>query len=130
MQFRNPDNFNDENNDAPVADEERNEPLNEQQTAFYAPVFAVNNQDTSQLERYVDKNCIIHNSSEEIKGIDGLKKFIDALLEAFPDLHITIHKETELAQGEMIAHHVSLKGTNTGDQYRFVQRTKTNQQNN
>jgi predicted ester cyclase len=81
---------------------------------FYGPVAAVNSRDLSLLDKYVAEKCIIHNSKKELQGLSGLKKICEVLLIAFPDLHITIVKDSEIIQGEMISHHTVFSGTNTG----------------
>lgn len=81
---------------------------------FYAPIEAVNSRDLSRLDEYVAENCIIHSLPPGMQGVNGLRKLIGVLLKAFPDLKIEIESNTEIAQGDMIAHHTFFYGTNTG----------------
>jgi steroid delta-isomerase-like uncharacterized protein len=50
---------------------------------------------------------------QELKGAEGLKKFISHFLEAFPDLHLEINDL--VAEGDKVASRVTMKGTHKGE---------------
>ena len=51
--------------------------------------------------------------NQELKGAEGLKKFISHFLEAFPDLHLEINDL--VAEGDKVASRVTMKGTHKGE---------------
>ncbi len=46
-------------------------------------------------------------------GLEGFKMFVTMVRSAFPDLHYTV--ENTLAEGEMVASHVTVRGTHQGE---------------
>ena len=46
-------------------------------------------------------------------GLEGFKAFFTMVRSAFPDLHYTV--ENVLAEGEMVAGHVTVRGTHQGE---------------
>jgi steroid delta-isomerase-like uncharacterized protein len=59
-------------------------------------------------------NYIYHGSGgQEFKGPEGFKQFITMLRTAFPDLHLMV--EDMVAEGDKVAHRLTLRGTHKGD---------------
>ncbi|MDQ3044604.1 MAG: ester cyclase [Chloroflexota bacterium] len=46
-------------------------------------------------------------------GVAGFKAYVTMVRAAFPDLHLTV--ETELAEGDMVAGHITVSGTHQGE---------------
>jgi len=71
-----------------------------------------NQGDLAAIEEYVASDFVIHSPSEEIHGPDGVKQYVAALRDSFPDLHLTI--EDQIAEGDRVATRWTARGTHTG----------------
>jgi steroid delta-isomerase-like uncharacterized protein len=58
------------------------------------------------------KNCVGHSGSEEIRGPEGFKQFVQGFRTAFPDLRFTIQEI--VAQGNTVVTRYTSKGTQRG----------------
>jgi len=59
-------------------------------------------------------NYVYHGSGgQEFKGPEGFKQLVTMLRTAFPDLHVTV--EDMVAEGDKVAHRLTLRGTHKGD---------------
>ena len=59
-------------------------------------------------------NYVYHGSGgQEINGPEGFKQFITMFRTALPDFHCTI--EDMVAEGDKVAHRLTLRGTHKGD---------------
>jgi len=77
-------------------------------------VEAINSHNLTELDKYVWSECCMPTLPPEMQGLEGQKKFISTMITAFPDLHIEIQKETEIAEGDVVSHRVIFSGTNKG----------------
>lgn len=64
------------------------------------------------VDELVSRDFVAHAGSREIHGPEGMKQYVAALREAFPDLHLTIHDQ--VAEGDRVATRWTASGTNTG----------------
>ena len=65
-------------------------------------------------DEVLTSNYVYHsNTMGEIKGPEGLKQFATMIRTVFPDLHVTI--DDMVAEGEMVAYHLTLTGTFRGE---------------
>lgn len=69
---------------------------------------------TDSLGNYVAENCVEHTPMEGTnpQGLQGLKDMIAMQRSAFPDMKCTVI--SMVAEGDMVATHFNMKGTNTG----------------
>lgn len=58
------------------------------------------------------KNCVGHSGSEEIRGPEGFKQFVQGFRTAFPDLRFTI--EEIVSQGTTVVTRYTSQGTQRG----------------
>jgi steroid delta-isomerase-like uncharacterized protein len=56
---------------------------------------------------------VFHNASTTMQGREPYKQYLSMLLTAYPDLHLTI--EDMIAEGDIIAERVTVRGTHKGD---------------
>jgi predicted ester cyclase len=62
------------------------------------------------VEDLYDPNCIYHGpGAQELKGINGLKKYIKELRSFFSDLHFSL--DNMIAEGDQVALHWKMQGT-------------------
>jgi steroid delta-isomerase-like uncharacterized protein len=64
------------------------------------------------VDELVSSDFIVHSPSEEIHGPAGIKQYVSALREAFPDLHMTI--DDQIADGDRVVTRWTARGTHTG----------------
>lgn len=72
-----------------------------------------NRGDLDVVDDVAASDLVIHTASEDIRGHDGVKRYVAALRTAFPDLHLTI--EDQIAEGDMVATRWTARGTHTGE---------------
>ncbi len=60
-----------------------------------------------------EKDFVAHIPPDEFKGPEGIKQFVSAQRNAFPDLNITI--QDQVAEGDMVATRWTLAGTHKGN---------------
>ena len=79
---------------------------------FYDQV--INAHNVNAIDSFCTADFVDHNPDEGFtgKGAADLKASFKAFFTAFPDIHITTH--FMIAQGDTIAAHVNLSGTNSG----------------
>lgn len=65
---------------------------------FFEEVF--NKRNLELVDEFISPNFINHNSSMQVRGIEGVKRGIKAQVEAFPDIHTTI--EDIIAEGDKV----------------------------
>ena len=65
------------------------------------------------IDEIYDKNTIGHLSSQEVKGSEGMKKYILANKNAFPDVKFII--EDQIAEGDKVVGRVTFRGTHKGE---------------
>ena len=56
---------------------------------------------------------VLHDSTGDIQGTEGLRQFVMVYLTAFPDFHVTI--EDEIAEGDMVVLRWTVTGTHKGE---------------
>lgn len=64
------------------------------------------------VDELVSSDFVVHASSEDIHGPTGLKLYVTALRQAFPDLHLTI--DDQVAEGDRVVTRWTARGTHTG----------------
>lgn len=66
------------------------------------------------IDEVVSEDFVLHDplTPEEIHGRDGLKDYVEANRDAFPDLNITI--EQLVAEDDLVAVHFTFRGTHEG----------------
>jgi steroid delta-isomerase-like uncharacterized protein len=71
--------------------------------------------DVNVVDRLVASEYIGHDPSqpEAIRGIDGMKAFVERFRESFSNTHITI--EEQIAEGDTVATRWTGRGTHTGE---------------
>ncbi len=75
---------------------------------------AFNKGDLAVADENIAPNYVYHGSGgQEFKGPEGFKQFVTMLRTAFPDLHLTV--EDMVAEGDKVAHRLTLRGTHKGD---------------
>jgi predicted ester cyclase len=74
---------------------------------------AWNRRDMSVIDKYVDPNCINHDPTGDVIGIEGSKAFVKTFTTAFPDVRCTIHNAWE--DGDTVTLEVSFNGTHQGE---------------
>ena len=75
---------------------------------------AFNKGDLAVVDEIIANNYVYHGSGgQEFKGPEGFKQFVTMLRTAFPDLHLTV--EDMVAEGDKVAHRLTLRGTHKGD---------------
>ena len=75
---------------------------------------ALNKGDLAIADETIHTNYVYHGSGgQEFKGPEGFKQFVTMLRTAFPDLHLTV--EDMVAEGDKVAHRLTLRGTHKGD---------------
>jgi steroid delta-isomerase-like uncharacterized protein len=79
---------------------------------FYDQV--INAHNVNAIDSFCTADFVDHNPDEGFtgKGVADLKASFKAFFTAFPDIHITTH--FMVAEGDTIAAHVNLTGTNSG----------------
>lgn len=74
----------------------------------------LNKGDLAVADEIFAANYVYHGSGgQEFKGPEGFKQLTTMLRTAFPDLHFTI--EDMVAEGDKVAHRLTLRGTHKGD---------------
>jgi len=74
----------------------------------------LNGHDIAAIDRYFAPNCIHHDAEMGYsQGLDAEKQLTTTFVNAFPDLHFTLH--TILAEGDLVAGRATFSGTHTGD---------------
>jgi steroid delta-isomerase-like uncharacterized protein len=58
---------------------------------------------------------VLHDPSlpEPVRGVEGIRAFMSAVVAAFPDAHYTV--EDLIAEGDRVVHRCSVRGTHRGD---------------
>lgn len=75
---------------------------------------ALSKGDLAVADENMATNYVYHGSGgQEFKGPEGFKQLVTMLRTAFPDLHVTI--EDMVAEGDKVAHRLTLRGTHKGD---------------
>lgn len=64
------------------------------------------------VDELVARDFVAHAGSQEIHGPDGMKQYVAALREAFPDLHLKI--DDQVAEGDRVVTRWTASGTHTG----------------
>jgi predicted ester cyclase len=78
------------------------------------PLEAYNQGKAAVFDEIVAENLVDHFPPPGFPaGREGYKMFIPALRAAFPDLHATL--DLEIADGEKVAHRITVRGTHKGD---------------
>ena len=72
-----------------------------------------NRGDLDVVDEVAASDLVIHASSEDIRGRDGVKRYVAALRAGFPDLHLTI--EDQIAEGDMVVTRWTARGTHAGE---------------
>ena len=72
-----------------------------------------NRGDLAFVDELADGDLVIHASSGDIRGHEGVKQYVVALRTGFPDLHLTV--EDQIAEGDMVVTRWTARGTHTGE---------------
>ena len=73
---------------------------------------AVNQRNWAAFDELVVPDCVVHNGSMTIQGIEAYKQFLSMYFTAFPDLHFTI--EDIIAEGDTVVVRYTTRGTHQG----------------
>lgn len=74
----------------------------------------LNGHDIAAIENYYAPGCVYHDvEMGDGHGIEAEKQLTITFINAFPDLHFTIHQI--LAEGDLVAGRATCTGTHTGD---------------
>lgn len=68
--------------------------------------------DYSMIDEYYSENYLLHTAPSHIRGRDGMKGFMSALLVAFPDMRGTV--EDVVAIDDKVAWRFTIRGTHLG----------------
>ena len=72
-----------------------------------------NRHDASGFDTYYDKDVVYHGGgSEDIRGRENVKAYLQGYLSAFPDIKLTI--EDIFGEGDKVFSRARMEGTNTG----------------
>lgn len=71
-----------------------------------------NRGDLAVVDEVTVDDLVIHASSGDIRGREGVKQYVAALRAGFPDLHLTI--EDQIAEGDMVVTRWTARGTHEG----------------
>ena len=75
----------------------------------------MNQRNLAALDEFVAQDVIDHQVPPGLPpGIEGKRQFLGMLLNAFPDLHITIEGDL-IAEGDYVAERWTLEGTHQGE---------------
>ena len=75
----------------------------------------MNQRNLAALDEFVAQDVIDHQVPAGFPpGIEGKRQFLGMLLDAFPDLHITIEGDL-IAEGDYVAERWTLEGTHQGE---------------
>jgi steroid delta-isomerase-like uncharacterized protein len=75
----------------------------------------MNQRNLAALDEFVTEDMIDHQVPPGFPpGIEGKRQFLGMLLNAFPDLHITIEGDL-IAEGDYVAERWTLEGTHQGE---------------
>ena len=72
-----------------------------------------NQKNLATVDELNTPDFVLHNDATTIQGLESYKQFLSMYLTAFPDLHMTI--EDMIAEGDIVAERVSIRGTHKGD---------------
>jgi steroid delta-isomerase-like uncharacterized protein len=74
----------------------------------------INRGDVSAADASFAPDCVVHITgvAEPVRGVGSWKELMAGLLNAFPDLHVTV--EDQLVQGDRVAFQWRATGTHTG----------------
>lgn len=88
--------------------------MSEQNTSLirraFEEVYNQGNLDT--VDELVSSDFVAHSASQDIHGPAGMKRYVAALREAFPDLHMTI--DDQILDGDKVVTRWTARGTHTG----------------
>jgi steroid delta-isomerase-like uncharacterized protein len=74
----------------------------------------LNGHDIAAIETYFTPDCIYHDvEMGDGQGIEAEKQLTIPFINAFPDLHFTLHRM--LAEGDLVAAQATCTGTHTGE---------------
>lgn len=59
------------------------------------------------------KDFVGHAAPDEIKGLEGIKRFVSIFRSAFPDLQLTV--EDQIAKGDKVVSRWTARGTHEGE---------------
>ena len=71
-----------------------------------------NDGDLDACDSLVDPEFILRTADGDIRGPDGLKRYVMAMRNAFPDIHFEVQEEVE--EGDSVVHLWCGKGTQRG----------------
>ena len=75
---------------------------------------ALNKKNLATLSEFFASDFVEHTSlGSEIRGFEEYKKYINALVKAFPDFHFTLHDF--ITEGDRVAIRWTLTGTHKGE---------------
>jgi steroid delta-isomerase-like uncharacterized protein len=64
------------------------------------------------VEEFVLADVIAHEPDGDVRGIEGLKRYLATYLAAFPDTSVTI--DDVIAEGDKVVSRYTVRGTHTG----------------
>jgi steroid delta-isomerase-like uncharacterized protein len=65
------------------------------------------------LEEVYAADFVFHQPNEDIQGVEGLRRFVSMIFEAFPDFRVTL--EDEIAEGDKVVSRWTGQGTHQGE---------------
>jgi predicted ester cyclase len=72
-----------------------------------------NKRDFSLIDKYIHPDCISHDPTGDAHGIAGAHQFTSGMVNAFPDVQVTINDAWE--DGDMVTMQVTFNGTHKGE---------------
>ena len=65
------------------------------------------------LQKVYADDVVMHEPDEDVRGIEGMKRFVSRIRSAFPDLRVTL--EDDIAEGEKVVSRWRAQGTHQGE---------------
>jgi predicted ester cyclase len=79
---------------------------------------AWNRGDMESFYSYIDEDVVDHNRGEDEKGLDGVRKTLDHIREAFPDYRYTV--EEVIVEGDRTAAILGCEATHRGSFFGYA----------
>ena len=74
---------------------------------------AVDPDDLSAIDEVYAADCLIHETDQDLRGTEALKRYVSTFFEGFPDMSITV--EDAIAEGDKVVTRMKARGTHTGE---------------
>ncbi len=74
---------------------------------------AVDPDDLSAIDEVYAADCLIHETDQDLRGTEALKRYVSTFFDGFPDMSITV--EDAIAEGDKVVTRVVARGTHRGE---------------